>query len=70
MPSVGTLVLLDACFSGARRDGQMLAAQSKGVAVKPKEDVVSGNLVVFSASQGGETAYPYQEKKHGLFTYY
>lgn len=69
MPSVGTLVLLDACFSGARRDGQMLAAQSKGVAIKPKEDVVSGNLVVFSASQGGETAYPYQEKKHGLFTY-
>lgn len=70
MPSAGTLVLLDACFSGARRDGQMLAAQSKGVAIKPKDDVVGGNMVVFSAAQTGETAYPYMEKRHGLFTYY
>ena len=70
MPSAGTLVLLDACFSGAQRDGQMLAAQSKGVAIKPKDDVVGGNMVVFSAAQAGETAYPYMEKRHGLFTYY
>ena len=27
-------------------------------------------MVVFSAAQGDETAYPYQEQKHGLFTYY
>lgn len=70
MPSASTLVLLDACFSGARRDGQMLAAQSKGVAIKPKDDVVGGNMVVFSAAQAGETAYPYMGKQHGLFTYY
>lgn len=70
MPSAGTLVLLDACFSGASRDGQMLSSQSKGVVIKAKADVVSGNMVVFSAAQGIETAYPYQEKRHGLFTYY
>ena len=69
MPSRATVVLLDACFSGARRDGQMLAA-SRGVALKAKEEQVSGKMVVFSAAQGNETAYPYKEKQHGLFTYY
>jgi len=29
-----------------------------------------GNMVVFSAAQGDETAYPNHEEKHGLFTYY
>jgi hypothetical protein len=27
-------------------------------------------MVVLSAAQGDETAYPYQGKSHGLFTYY
>ena len=27
-------------------------------------------MVVFSAAQGNETAYPFKEKGHGLFTYY
>lgn len=27
-------------------------------------------MVVFSAASGDETAYPYKEKGHGLFTYY
>lgn len=63
------LVLLDACFSGSQRNGGMLTA-SKGVAIKPKAESLSGNLVVMAASQGNETAYPYEEKGHGLFTYY
>lgn len=63
------LVLLDACFSGSQRNGGMLTA-SKGVAIKPKAESLSGNIVVLSASQGNETAYPYEEKGHGLFTYY
>lgn len=69
MPSRQTLVLLDACFSGARRDGKMLSA-SRGVAIKAKQEPVDGKLVVFSASQGNETAYPFTEKQHGLFSYY
>jgi formylglycine-generating enzyme required for sulfatase activity len=69
MPSKGTIVLLDTCFSGARRDGQMLAS-NRGVAIKVKEETISGNMVVFSAAHGDETAYPYEEKKHGLFTYF
>lgn len=69
MPSAGTLVLLDACFSGARRDGQMLSA-SRGVAIKVNDTRVSGNVVVFSAAKGDETAYPLEKEKQGLFTYY
>jgi len=69
MPSAGTLVLLDACFSGARRDGQMLSA-SRGVAIKVNETRVSGNVVVFSAANRDETAYPLEKEKQGLFTYY
>lgn len=29
-----------------------------------------GNVVVFTAAQGDETAYPYREQQHGMFTYY
>ena len=29
-----------------------------------------GNMVVFSAAQGDETAHQLEEKGHGLFTYY
>jgi hypothetical protein len=30
----------------------------------------AGNMVVFSAAQNDETAYPYREKGHGMFTYF
>ena len=69
MPSKATIVFLDACFSGARRDGNMLAS-SRGVAIRAKQEPVNGHMVVFSAAQGDETAYSYIEKQHGLFTYY
>ena len=70
LPSKGTLVFLDACFSGAKRDGGMMKS-SRGVAIKAKEEKpVGNNMVVFSAASGAETAYPYHEKKHGMFTYY
>ncbi len=63
------VVFLDACFSGAKRDGEMLAS-ARGVALKPKEEAPKGNMVIFSAASGNETAFPFEEKGHGLFTYY
>lgn len=63
------IVVLDACFSGSIRDNGMLA-MARGVKVKPKKDEPIGNMVVLSAATGDETAYPYKEKGHGLFTYY
>lgn len=63
------VVLLDACFSGANRDGAMLAS-ARGVAIKAKQSAPKGKMVILSAAQGDETAYPYKEKNHGMFTYY
>ncbi len=64
-----TVVLLDACFSGTKRNGEMLTA-AKGVAIKPSEEELSGNVAVFAATQGDETAYPDNDNGHGLFTYF
>lgn len=69
MNSKSIMIFLDACFSGAKRDGKMLAS-SRGVAIKPNSNPVGSNTVVFSAAQGNETAYPYKSMKHGMFTYY
>ena len=60
---------IDACFSGSKREGGMIL-EARGVAVKAKQEEVTGPLVVFSAAQGDETAFPYKEKGHGLFTYF
>ena len=69
MPSQNVTVFMDACFSGSQR-GEGMLASSRGVAVAWKEDAPMGNLVVFSATQKDETAFPYDEKGHGLFTYF
>ena len=69
MPSKLVTVLMDACFSGTKRSGGMLAS-AKGVAIKVKSGIPKGNMVVMSAAQGDETAYFHHEAKHGLFTYY
>ena len=69
MNAKGVFVFLDACFSGAQRSGDMMAS-ARGVAIKAKESAPIGNMVVFTATQGDETAYPYREQGHGLFTYF
>jgi hypothetical protein len=63
------VVFMDACFSGTKRGKGMLMA-ARGVAIKAKKQDLHGNIVVFSAATGDETAYPYNEKEHGLFTYF
>lgn len=68
-PSKAIVILLDACFSGAQRNGGMLAS-ARGIKLEPKTEIPTGNMIVFSASQGDETAYPYREKEHGMFTYF
>ena len=62
-------LFMDACFSGTLRGEGMLVA-ARGVAIKARQEDPVGNMVVFSAAQGDETAYPYAEKGHGLFTYF
>lgn len=69
LPAKKITVLMDACFSGAKRNGGMLAS-ARGVAIKAKPSTPQGNMIVLSATQGNETAYKYEETKHGLFTYF
>ena len=69
LPAKKVTVLMDACFSGAKRNGGMLA-QGRTAAVKAKSGNPTGNMIVLSAAKGDETAYKYDEAKHGLFTYF
>ncbi len=68
-PTKNVVILLDACFSGTNRDGSMLYS-ARGVAIKAKPNSPKGNMIVLSAAQDDETAYPYKEMGHGMFTYY
>lgn len=70
MGASSVTVMIDACFSGANHGDGMLIPQSMGVSIKPRESQPIGNMVVLSATQGDETAFPYHSKKHGLFTYW
>lgn len=69
LPSQRITVFMDACFSGTKR-GEGMLASARGVAIKSKPEAPKGKMIVFSAAQGDETAYPYEDKQHGLFTYF
>ena len=62
-------VFLDACFSGVNRNNEALAVH-KGARLTAKSGAPIGNMVVFAASQGNQTASVNDKEKHGLFTYY
>ena len=61
-------VFLDACFTGGGRESGLLAA--RGVKVRPREEIVSGNMVIFAATSEDQSALPYKDKQHGMFTYF
>lgn len=69
IPAKLVLVLIDACFSGAKRDGSMIAS-ARGTVIKPRLGMPKGNIFVMTAASGDETACSYEDKKHGLFTYF
>lgn len=65
------LVIIDACFSGTdRNDVSMLDPKVRGALRQVKQEKVGGNVVVLSAASNTETAQPFTEKGHGIFTYY
>jgi len=67
-PCKRVLVFLDACFTGGGRNQGLISA--RGVKVKPKEELLKGNIIVFSSSSEDQSSLPFKEKQHGLFTYY
>ncbi len=62
-------VFLDACFSGGGRGENGLLSE-RNVKIRPKSDIVEGNIVAFTASSGKEVSLPLEDQQHGLFTYY
>lgn len=67
-PAKRITVFIDACFSGGARNAGLVSARA--VKVKPKTKQLNGNIIVFTASSGNQSAMAYEEKQHGLFTYY
>ncbi len=67
-PTKKISVFLDACFSGGARNQGLIAM--KGVKVKPKDIVITGNMIVLSSSTGEESSGVYREKQHGYMTYF
>ena len=61
-------VFLDACFSGGGRNQGLLAARA--VKIKPGSSTLNGNMVVFAASSGEQSALADKNEKHGMFTYF
>jgi thiol-disulfide isomerase/thioredoxin len=64
-----TTVFLDACFSGANRDNEMLLADARPVFMEVDESATR-DVTVFSAAGGKEISSAWPEKKHGLFSYF
>ena len=62
-------VFLDACFSGATAT-TICFASARGIARVPKAQSLGGNIAVLSATSDKQTALPYNEKSHGMFTYF
>ena len=68
-PTHQTVVFIDACFSGAQRNGKMMTS-ARAVGISVNSSTPKGNVILFSAAQGDEMAHPYRDKGHGLFTYF
>lgn len=65
------LVLIDACFSGNDRNGDIaMNDEHRGVMIEMREENVPENVVVMTATSQKETALAYNEKGHGYFTYF
>jgi WD40 repeat protein len=67
-PTKRITVFLDACFSGGARNVGLV--QARAVKVKPKEEILSSNLVVITSSSNEQSSLPYKAKGHGIFTYF
>lgn len=65
------IVFIDACFSGRQRSGGMIKEGERALPnTGRRAGTLQGNMVVFSASQGDQTANQYAQEKHGMFTYF
>lgn len=71
MTSNNVLLLIDACFSGNdRKDVAAVDELHRGIVREVRNEIVTGNVVVMTAATNTETALSFEEKAHGMFSYY
>ncbi len=70
LPAKEIIVALDSCFSGAG-GRSVIAKGSRPLVMNLQSNVVlPKNMTILSASAGDQTSSTYDEKGHGLFTYF
>jgi hypothetical protein len=70
LPAKEIIVALDSCFSGAG-GRSVLAKGARPLVMNLQTDIaLSKNMTVLSASSGDQISSTYDEKGHGLFTYF
>ncbi|MFQ6607933.1 MAG: hypothetical protein ACE5EE_05270 [Fidelibacterota bacterium] len=62
-------VFLDACFTGANRENEILLAGARPIFMEVNPSMAE-NVTLFSAASGTEISSAWPEKQHGLFTYW
>jgi len=68
LPAKRVLLAMDSCFSGA--GGRSVIAKGARPLVVNVKDAVPRGITVITASSGEQISNTYEEKKHGLFTYF
>lgn len=69
LPAKEIIVALDACFSGAG-GRSVIAKGARPLVMNLPSTALSKNMTVLSASSGEQISSAYDEKGHGLFTYF
>lgn len=69
LPAKEIIVALDSCFSGAG-GRSVIAKGARPLVMNMKANAIPPNVAVLSASSGEQISSTYDEKGHGLFTYF
>ncbi|MEW6673365.1 MAG: caspase family protein [Thermodesulfobacteriota bacterium] len=69
LPAGKVTVVLDSCFSGAG-GRSILAKGARPLVMVSAHEGIPDKLTVLSAAAGDQISYTYQDKGHGLFTYF
>lgn len=68
LPTKSVTVFIDACFSGASGDGDMLIQAASPLVIWAAAPEDTGDLNVFAAAEAAQIASWNKEKGHGIFT--
>jgi len=69
LPAKEVLVVLDSCFSGAG-GRSVIAKGARPLVMSMESFVIPSKVAVISAASGDQISSTYEEKGHGLFTYF